>query len=928
MNRQLFFPLLLIFILSGWTALAQQEIQGTIRDFSTNETLIGATVGIKGTTINTVTDNDGKFLLTTTESFPLTLTITYVGYAATEVAVRKPGTVNIRLKSNTTQLGDVQIRSSRISEKQKESPLTVESMDMIAIKETPAANFYEGLGQLKGVDLTSAALGFKVINTRGFNSTSPVRSLQLIDGVDNQSPGLNFSLGNFLGAPELDIQRVELIVGASSAYYGPNAFNGVISMSTRSPFTKPGLEVSVKVGERQLFETSLRWAQVLKNKKGEEKFGYKINLFYFRAYDWEADNLSPTPQSRSGRDNPGGYDAVNVYGDEFISGTDYSSSPGFVPGLGVFYRKGYREKDLVDYNTRNGKASVALHYKIKSDVEAIVASNFSTGTTVYQGDNRYSLKEVMFFQHRIELRKPNKWFIRAYATHEDAGKSYDAYFTALQLQRAAKQDGYFKQDYENYWSTNYGLPHIRTFPNFPQPPSTGGPAYVEWLESINPFLLANYRDSLVKFHQAAQAYANGMGGTGQPGIRPYLEPGTAAFDTTFAGIISRKSFGENGTRFYDRSALYHIQGEYRFKPAFCDVVTGGNFRLYTPNSAGTIFSDTGNVKIRNWEAGVYAGAEKRVMAEKLKINLTARLDKNQNFPLLFSPAASLVYEPGKEQYLRLSFSSAIRNPTLADQYLYYNTGRAILIGNKDGLNGLVTIPSLIRTYDLNKNLDSLSYFNVKPVRPEQVRTLEAGYRATLFERLYLDVSGYYSWYKDFIGYKIGAQVDTFRTVFGSPELNVRQVFRVATNSEDVVTTYGISAGLNYYIGKHFAALVNYSWNRLDRLGSTDPLIPAFNTPEHKFNLGFNGRDFHHFGFSVNYKWVEGFNFEGSPQFTGQIDSYGLLDVQVNRRFPKMYSTLKIGASNLLNNLHYEVYGGPLIGRLAYASLLVDLTGLK
>lgn len=85
--------------------------------------------------------------------------------------------------------------------------------------------------------MTTASLGFKVINTRGFNSTSPVRSLQIIDGVDNQAPGLNFSLGNFLGSSELDVLKVDIVVGASGAYYGPNAFNGVISMETKSPFS-------------------------------------------------------------------------------------------------------------------------------------------------------------------------------------------------------------------------------------------------------------------------------------------------------------------------------------------------------------------------------------------------------------------------------------------------------------------------------------------------------------------------------------------------------------------------------------------------------------------------------------------------------------------------------------------------------------------
>jgi iron complex outermembrane receptor protein len=95
---------------------------------------------------------------------------------------------------------------------------------LLRSKKRPSANFYDGLGSLKDVDLTTASLGFTVINTRGFNSTSPVRSLQIIDGVDNQSPGLNFSLGNFLGCSELDVKKVDLIVGASSAFYGPNAF--------------------------------------------------------------------------------------------------------------------------------------------------------------------------------------------------------------------------------------------------------------------------------------------------------------------------------------------------------------------------------------------------------------------------------------------------------------------------------------------------------------------------------------------------------------------------------------------------------------------------------------------------------------------------------------------------------------------------------
>src|SRR5574343_271447 len=294
-----------------------EKVSGTVRDKNTKQVLYSATVSIKGTAIGANTDFDGKFILNVDLSTPKTLVVSYLGYEKVEIQISKAKTnIDVYLSEVVVTSKEVTVQSSRLSEKQKEAPLTVESMDLISIKQTSASNFYEGLGQLKGVDLTSASIGFKVINTRGFNSTSPVRSLQLIDGVDNQAPGLNFSLGNFLGASELDVQKVDLVVGASSAFYGPNAFNGVISMQTRNPFNSPGLTVMSKVGERGLFETAIRYAQVFKNKAGEDKFAFKVNLFFMRAYDWEANNADATPQSLVGTNNPGGYDAVNRYGDE------------------------------------------------------------------------------------------------------------------------------------------------------------------------------------------------------------------------------------------------------------------------------------------------------------------------------------------------------------------------------------------------------------------------------------------------------------------------------------------------------------------------------------------------------------------------------------------------------------------------------------
>ncbi len=934
MNRtiQTYF-LTIAFQFIALAAFTQATIKGEVIDAATKDPLIGASIFIKETGEGTVTDFDGSFELNIKGSLPVIISVTYTGYEEHILDVTSVNQkISIKLSEATLTIDAIEIREKRLSDKQKESPLTVEAMDLIAIKETPQVDFYKGLGTLKGVDLTTASMGFTIINMRGFNSTSPVRSLQVIDGVDNASPGLNFSLGNFLGAPELDVQKVELVAGASSAYYGPNAFNGVIDMTTKDPFFHKGLSVSMKYGERSLFEGAIRWADAFKNKNGEDKFGYKFNLFYLRANDWEATNYGPTEQSEVGADNPGGYDAVNVYGDENTDGSrDFRDPSELVefPGLGVFHRKGYREVDLVDYNTRNIKGNIGLYYKITPDIQVMGGFSVGNGTTVYQGENRFSLKGIKFFQYKFEVSQPNKFFLRAYRTEEDAGESYDAYFTALRLQDAAAGRNSWNTKYLNYWQINNSA-KVKNLEGYPPP------SFPFDFEQQAIVLAAN-QDSLRIWHQQAQNAAN-TGGV-FPLAYDFYDPnapdslGRARFDSLFNQIVSHLPTDTiKGTRFYDRSSLNHIHGQYQINTDFANFIVGGNYRLYQPNSKGTIFIDTMGREIRNWEVGGYLGVEKKVFDNRLKINATLRVDKNQNFNPVASPAASLVYSPSLDHVFRFSFSSAVRNPTLADQYLNYNVGRAILRGNINGVDSLVTIASVISTLN-SLDADSLDYFNIDAIRPEKVKTFEIGWRGSLFNSIWVDANYYYSFYKDFIGYEFGVDFQyTIIPIFNRLNPTVIQPYRVASNAQSTVTTQGFSIGLNYYFPKYLVFNGNYSWNKLNKKGADDPIVPAYNTPEHKFNIGISGRDMQsnlgfmtirNYGFSINYKWIQGFTFEGSPQFTGTIPTYDLIDAQVNINFKRINTTLKIGASNIINKKQVQTYGGPAIGRLAYIGLLYE-----
>jgi outer membrane receptor protein involved in Fe transport len=211
----------------------------------------------------------------------------------------------------------------------------------------------------------------------------------------------------------------------------------------------------------------------------------------------------------------------------------------------------------------------------------------------------------------------------------------------------------------------------------------------EWYSMSDSVLDAN-TDLIIAAHSNARDWADSQSNV--------LSPGTEEFEEVFNDITSKISYLEGGTGFYDKSALNHIHSEYQFKTENSKIKIGANFRQYTPDSKGSIFMDTASSIINN-EFGVYTGAEIKFIGEVLKVNTTLRADKNENFDVNLSPAASIVYKPNKDDVFRLSFGSALRNPTLSDQYLYYNVGRAILIGNLNGHGvrygeNLVTIESL------------------------------------------------------------------------------------------------------------------------------------------------------------------------------------------------------------------------------------------
>ena len=904
--------LLVAFLICGFSShLFSQTLNGTVKDAESGEPLIGATVFLATTGQGTSTDVDGQFTMNDLPGLPFQITISYTGYQPYEGSVESTdGILEINLQSSIT-LEEVVVKEYYSTLNQKVS-LTIESLGLRDIQSVSEASFYDAAANLREVDLLTVSFGIKVINARGFNSSTPIRSLQLIDGVDNASPGLNYPLGNFMGLPDLDAEGMDLVIGASSSYFGPGAFNGVINLRSKSPFNHPGLEIQLKAGQRNYLDGAFRYAHVFKNKKGQDKLGIKLNGSYARIDDWQSNNANPSRgalEDSIGVDNLGGYDAVNRYGDEPNGDLlNPESDQSLFPGLGKFYRTGYWEKDVANYNSYNLKTSGAVHYLFRPDVELIASANYGRGTTVMQLDNRLSLNDVWATQYRLELRQNDRFFFRVYRTKEDAGDTYDIVATAEKIQNFGKSDGLWIQNYEDHWFVNYNA-KVRAFEGFPQFVPFQ-PFDFEQLRKV----LAENQDSLAAWHQATREAVDGS----------YLQPGTSEFQEAF-DLFTGTSVAEGGTRYIDRSQLYHAHGQYQFKPRFLDDLTvGGNYRYYAPESEGTIFVDTAGTEVRTYEYGAYIGADKRVADEHLKLNVAVRLDKHENYDFLVSPSFSAIYNVDEFESIRFSMASALRNPTLIEQYYFFRVGSATLLGNITGYYDMLDFDSFLVAVR-NQDLTRLDTFSVDPLRPEKALAMEVAYSNVFFDKLAFRSTAYYNRYRDFIGYRLGVEA-----LFAGVIPQDVDIFRFPANAQEITSTAGVSVGLDFYLNKQQTVAIsgNYSWNTLIQK-KDDPLIPAYNTPAHKFNINLNLTDLQignqkGWGGGFNFRWVGPYTFESSPQFTGRIGAQYFVNGQISKTFEPLKSTIKISGSNLLDRRQNGLYGGPDIGRFVFISWYFNL----
>ncbi|WP_340112394.1 TonB-dependent receptor [Maribellus mangrovi] len=930
-NVLLFFSSL---ILSSASISAQENytIKGHVSDIKSEESLIGVHVVVKDNVYGTITGSDGDFDLTTKLKPPFYIDISYMGFETQEVYVSDVDTfLDIKLKEQYLLGQEVVVSSSRIEESILQAPVSVEKMNARDLKQVSAANFYDGLYQLKGVDMNVHGLTFRLPNTRGFNDYTNYRMNQIIDGMENVAPGLSFSAGNIFGLSPIDVESVEMVVGASSALYGPGGVNGTLVMKSKGPFLYQGLSVSLQSGIMNIAESTLdhptpmydvniRYAKAFSNRMAVKVTGSILN-----ATDWQASDV----RDRSDLNNPGlnrltnpGYDGVNVYGDETLvslnlkdvgpqvingiaesqgiqSGTPeydelYNRAIPYFPDQ-LVTRTGWLEKDLAEDKTKNLRIGGSLHYFITERTESIIQANYAQGTSVYTAQNRFAAREFYILSGKIEINNPN-YYVRAWSVSDNAGSSYDIGGTALLMNEGWKPSETWFQDYlAAYTQTTLVGGNMNEAHKFAR-------------------LVADNRDPVT-----GKIFDNS-----KPAIPESSSP---EFNSLFEKITSTP-LNEGGGQVFDQSKIFQVEGMYDFTDIiqFMEMQVGMSHRWYVVNSNGTIFADEPGDPIIINEFGTFIQINKNLLNDYLRLTGTFRYDKNENFEAQYTPRFSVILflDDKKEHSFRGTYQTAYRFPSISDQWVDLYTGVFRTVGGmpqvqeKYNFNTIPLYPMSGRNPITDKPVTENGPITLPGLRPEKVTSTEIGYKGLfLGKKLFLDTYIYYNKYKGFEASWLLAQL----AEDAGTENDL--LYNTFFTTDEPVSSYGWAVGLDYMTQIGILIRGNVAKNKLIEGIEIPGVESRFNTPEYRTNISLG-----HFailpnlGFNVNVHWQSKFTWESSFG-KGEIPAFTTLDAQISYKVPLIKTTFKLGGSNILNNYYTTSFGSAQIGGLYYISLIYE-----
>lgn len=939
--------LLLLGFVTSTIAFSQTTVSGKVVD-QNGQPVANANIVVVGQSEGAVADFDGNFTFSSTQTPPFSVRVSSIGYSTSTVSF-SGSALTVVLNEASTALDEIVISASRTPERIFQSPVTVEKFGLSQIQNTPSSDYFNGLENLRGIQLNQGGLLFNQVTTRGFGTVYNEGFVTLVDGMNNQAPVFGFAVGNLVGLNELDVQNIEILPGAASALYGADALKGIMFLNSKNPFDHEGISAYYKTGftqqeaagRNQFKDLAIRMATKL-----GDNWAIKATFSHKEGTEWAVNdyrhNLNGKIINGYNIDNPD-YNAIHEYGEVPISSAAQwdalygltqnplllqlkAAAPNY---FDTVLTSGINEADLIDNKVTNTKTNFALHYRPNEETEFVISSLRGQGSTPLQALGRYFIDDFKLQQHKFQVNSGGLT-ARIYLTQEESGNTFQMEAAAIGIANAQPggiTNGWgatYLQTYLGAAASAYGLsPNVAGISSLLQ--IIGG-HILSGGQSINALPgFAPFGGNSLFAHKAARAAADAN----------MLSPDSQEFKLALENMTSNPFRLGSGAVIVDNSNVVDADLIYDFGDSIGigNVIAGASYRSSELNTGGTLYTDYDG-PINYYQYGAFAQVRNNILNEAVNVTASLRYDKQEFFDGYVTPRLGLLFNLSENQNIRLSYQQGFRNPTNQDQYIALDAGTAILLGSSpDSVerykqnvqleNG--TVASITGDYIFTPGVAKLlngADANLEYVRAEYVKSFDFGYRYNS-KGFTLDLSAYYSDYSDKIG-----STNVIVPVIGAGITNPLAqgnyaIYSIDSNQDEDIKTYGVNISASQALSQNLMLDLVYEFNDFNYNVGNDPSFEvSWNTPKHRIKAGLTGR-FNALSLNLNARYNNAYMYESSF-LDGMIDANTVIDAQITYELAKLNAKLRVGGNNIGGNEFVSLVGSGNIGSIYYTSIMFDL----
>ena len=702
-------------------------VSGTVTDRN-NEPLVGANIILKGTFLGSTTDMNGFYKIDDIDPGKYTIFVSYIGYRSEEMELyisefqsedntdesessfsSKLGideefdadestsdilkapfheNLNFTLRVDALETDQIVVSASKKKEKIIDAPITIAAVSNQNIRRNISSDIGSVLKTVRGVEVYQAGLGRTAINVRGFMSAFNGRFVSLVDGANYMEPTFFIGYGNSYPFISEDIERAEVVFGPSSALYGPNAHNGLLNIITKHIRDSNGGMIAFTTGSSNLAAQRFRFAKTIGN------YGFKVSGEVSSNYDWNY------PRNFGQDYDMNGIITSQSEHEEAILWDESGNTPTAWNDINQDGVWNHSEQMLV-MNTKFERQMVRRRSSMAFYYEPSKGPELSGGAEYYFNHSYLPFDAGLNF---IDYSTSSAWF----------KVTAEKYYARIH---------YLNTEGEKYWNSDA--------------------AYYTML-----------RDGSDIYDAVSKTVK-----------QDFLTNNVLRGDTQFNHPLSSTS----------------------------DIIAGVDFSLYRPESNRLFLDDKGpdsrpfwwakpdsiigeNIEIN--EVGAYIQYSSELPYD-LKLVTAGRIDKHTYFDYNFSPRLAIQWNGLQGGNIRFTMNRAFQTPSIFNLHLlqYYNANQSnafiplyydrismdwkvinffdpeyadkvraglidlntvywsplntVFMGNKDG-------------FKINETIE------IPPLRPEVVDSYEIGLKKLVNSRTFIDLSAFYSTYKNFI----------------------------------------------------------------------------------------------------------------------------------------------------------------------------------